>query len=202
MPHRFCTLPYMNQLRKDPARVFLLSYPHRFPRLPPAPRPRPRHTAPHRQDAGNLSQQKQGTGRGLCAESYRADSSGELGYSRAFVLSPNLGRMPAAPGPERQPPSGFFLAPASATRCRGNPHLAHGVAGSCAVVHVLDDPVAFASRCFDSCGSPGECRGGVHVRPVLANARTAPQDRSMIAAHPIIWKTPSCAPTVNISFWA
>jgi len=39
MPHRFCTLPYMNQLRKDPARVFLLPYPHRFPRLPPAPGP-------------------------------------------------------------------------------------------------------------------------------------------------------------------
>jgi len=137
-------------LKKGLAGVFLLPYP-----LPAPHPPAPAHRL-HRQDAGILSQQKQGISRGLCAESYREDSSGELGYSRAFVLSPNLGRMPACAWPETAIPfRALFLAPAGATRCRGNPHLAHGVAGSCAVVHVLDDPVALASRCVDPCGDPG-----------------------------------------------
>jgi len=81
MPHRFCTLPYMQQLKKYPAGAFLFHYPQR----PPGP------GTPPRQDAGVLSRQKQGIGRGLCTQSYRADSSGDLGCPRAFVLSPILG---------------------------------------------------------------------------------------------------------------
>ena len=57
-------------------------------------------------------------------------------------------------------------------------------------------------RGFDLCGGPGECRGEIHVRPMLASARTAPQDRPMIVAHPMLRRTPSCAPIVNNSFWA
>ena len=149
MPHPFCTLPYKQRLKKGLAGVFLLSYPL------PAPTPRPAHRL-HRQDAGILTQQKQGISRGLCTQTYRVESSGNLECSRAFVLSPNSGRMPATSGPERRSPSGpFFVAPAGASRCRGNPHLARGMAGSRAVVHVLDDPVALASRGVDPCGVPG-----------------------------------------------